>query len=195
MAEVALFHSAQGLRPGVVGFADDLRKGGHVVHTPDLFDGAVFERLDEGIAFRDEIGIPELIRRAGEAVAELPPTTAMAGFSMGASAAAYLAAHRPEGRGHVQMHAAIPPRELGVDAWPPVPVQVHFAVDDPWVDADELRSLSEAVRAAGVDFEEFSYPGDGHLFADPDLPEYDEASSQLMRRRVLAFLSALDGTA
>jgi dienelactone hydrolase len=52
--------------------------------------------------------------------------------------------------------------------------------------------LSDAVRAAGVDFEEFSYPGSGHLFADPDLPEYDEASSQLMRRRVLAFLSALD---
>ena len=192
MAEVALFHSAQGLRRGVVGFADDLRHGGHVVHTPDLFDGAVFERLDDGIAFRDEIGLPELIQRATDAVAELPPATVMAGFSMGAAAAAYLAAHRPEARGNVQMHAAIPLAELGVDAWPPVPVQVHFAVDDPWVDARDVRSLAEAVRGAGVDIEEFSYPGSGHLFADPDLPEYDEASSRLMRERVLAFLAAPD---
>jgi hypothetical protein len=36
MAEVVLFHSVLGLRPGVIAAADRLRTGGHTVHTPDL---------------------------------------------------------------------------------------------------------------------------------------------------------------
>ena len=35
MAEVVLFHHAQGLTPGVVAFADELRRAGHTVHTPE----------------------------------------------------------------------------------------------------------------------------------------------------------------
>ena len=47
MAEVLLFHHAQGLTPGVRAFADDLRAAGHIVHTPDLFDGRTFQSIDE----------------------------------------------------------------------------------------------------------------------------------------------------
>ena len=36
MAEVVLFHRAQGLTRGVVAFADALRRAGHTVHTRDL---------------------------------------------------------------------------------------------------------------------------------------------------------------
>ena len=39
MAEVVLFHHAQGLTPGVVAFAYELRRAGHTVHTPDLYPG------------------------------------------------------------------------------------------------------------------------------------------------------------
>ena len=39
MAEVLLFHHAQGLTTGVEDFADDLRRAGHVVHIPDLTTG------------------------------------------------------------------------------------------------------------------------------------------------------------
>ena len=39
MAEVLLFHHAQGQTPGFHAFADELRQAGHTVHTPDLFDG------------------------------------------------------------------------------------------------------------------------------------------------------------
>jgi len=35
MAEVVLFHHAQGLTQGVVAFADELCRAGHTVHTPD----------------------------------------------------------------------------------------------------------------------------------------------------------------
>jgi dienelactone hydrolase len=59
---------------------------------------------------------------------------------------------------------------------------------DPWVEAEEVEALRDAVGRAEAAFEEHTYPGSGHLFTDPDLPEYDRASSEAMWRRVLAFL-------
>ena len=51
MAEVLIFHHAQGLTPGIRAFADELRAAGHIVHVPDLFDGRTFESIDEGMAY------------------------------------------------------------------------------------------------------------------------------------------------
>ena len=51
MAEVVLFHHAQGLTPGVVAFADELRRAGHTVHTPDLFDGRTFGTIEAGMGY------------------------------------------------------------------------------------------------------------------------------------------------
>ena len=39
MPEVVVFHHVQGLTDGVRAFAEELRAGGHTVHTPELFDG------------------------------------------------------------------------------------------------------------------------------------------------------------
>ena len=56
MAEIILFHHVQGLTPGVVAFADELRRAGHTVHTPDLFEGRTFPSIDDGMAFAREVG-------------------------------------------------------------------------------------------------------------------------------------------
>jgi dienelactone hydrolase len=192
MAEIVLFHHAQGLRPDVPAWADSLREAGHEVWTPDLFEGATFDRLEDGIAHRDEIGIPELIRRATEAVEQLPAELGYAGFSMGAASAQYLAATRPGARAAVLMHGVAPVETLGVEAWPGgVPVQVHNKVEDPEVDAGEVEAVENFVRASGAPIEIYRYPGDGHLFADPDGPDYDRASAELMLERELAFLERL----
>ena len=45
MTEIVLFHSALGLRPGVTAAADRLRAAGQTVHTPDYYDGEVFDDL------------------------------------------------------------------------------------------------------------------------------------------------------
>lgn len=64
---------------------------------------------------------------------------------------------------------------------------MHYAAPDPWVEAEEeVVPLRDAVTGAGADFEEYTYPGSGHLFADPDLPEYDLESSEKMWERVLS---------
>src|SRR4051794_3661417 len=186
MAKVVLFHSAQGLRPGVTQWADSLRRAKHEVWTPDLFEGTTFDRLEDGIAHRDQLGIPELIARAARALEDLPDDLVYAGFSMGASTAQYFALQRPGARGAILMHGTAAPEALGGEPWlGGMPGQIHYAVDDPFMSAERLPAIERA--AAGL-VEIYTYPGDGHLFADPDAPEYDRSSAELMLERELEFL-------
>jgi len=80
MAEVLLFHHAQGLTPGVVAFADELRAAGHIVHTPDLFGGRTFESIPEGMAFINETGFDELRAQGVRLADDLPQALVYAGF-------------------------------------------------------------------------------------------------------------------
>ena len=189
--EVVLFHSALGLRPAVHDVADRLRAEGHSVHTPDSFDGEVFESIEDGTRRRDEIGIPELMRRAMAAVADLPPELVFAGFSMGTGAAESLAGTRPGARGAILMHGALDPAGIGLEAWPLVPVQIHYAEGDPLVDPTGVRALETAARASGAAVEVHVYDRVGHLFEDPSLAAHDAAAADLMLERVLAFLRGL----
>ena len=63
MAEVLLYHHAQGLTDGVKAFADELRAAGHTVHTPDLFAGRTFGSIPDGMAYIESIGFDELRAR------------------------------------------------------------------------------------------------------------------------------------
>jgi dienelactone hydrolase len=184
MSTVVLFHSALGLRPAVHQFADQLRQDGHTVHTPDLFDGAVFDRLEEGVAMRDALGIPELMRRAAAAVADLPGEVVYAGLSMGAASAQWLAATRPGARGAVLLHAALPVQALGLERWPEVPLQIHYAQGDPWVDGAVVEALRDQAEV-------FAYPGEGHLFTDAGSAEHDPESTALLVERVRGFVGGL----
>src|SRR6266536_2688592 len=66
MAEVLLFHHAQGQTAGFHAFADELRAAGHTVHAPDLFDGRTFATIDEGMAYAQELGFPDEILYPGD---------------------------------------------------------------------------------------------------------------------------------
>jgi dienelactone hydrolase len=56
MAELLLFHHAQGLTAGCLSFADELRAAGHVVHAPDLYDGETFAELADGVGHAEHVG-------------------------------------------------------------------------------------------------------------------------------------------
>jgi dienelactone hydrolase len=192
VAHIVLFHHAQGLRPDVMSWAESLREAGHEVETPDLYEGVTFDRLDDGIAHRDELGIPALIQKAGEFLNGLPDDLVYAGFSMGASTAHYFAVTRRGARGALLMHGTAPPETLGGAEWPAAaPVQLHYAEGDPYLDAGNIEAFQQSVRDVEAPLEVFTYPGNGHLFADPDGPDYDEGSAKLMLERELNFLDEL----
>ena len=190
MAEVVLFHHSQGLTPGLISFADELRGAGHTVHTPDLFDGRTFGSIEEGMGYAEEIGFPgEVIARAARAVEELPAELVYAGFSLGEVPAQNLAQTRPGARGALLFYSCVPVSAFG-SAWPQgVPVQVHGMDADPlFVGEGDIDAARELVSQA-ENAELFLYPGDQHYFADSSLPSYDPDATALLTRRVLDFLS------
>lgn len=190
MAEVLLFHHAQGLTPGVVAFADDLRRAGHTVHAPDYFDGRTFATLEEGVGYAQEIGFAEVIDRGVRAAAELPAELVYAGFSLGVLPAQKLAQTRAGALGALLLHACVPVSEFG-SAWPDgVPVQVHGMDADPWFVGDGDIDAARALVDEATDAELFLYPGGQHLFADSSLPSYDADAAALLSQRVLDFLGA-----
>jgi dienelactone hydrolase len=187
MAEVVLFHHAQGLTSGVLAFADRLRQAGHRVHTPDCYEGRTFATLDEGLSFARESGFDTVQERGRRAAEALPPEVVYGGFSLGGMAAQMLAQTRPGAQGLLLLHTAIPLEEFG-GTWPPgLPAQIHTMEDDDWGDVDIARELAAAVET----LELFVYPGDRHLFTDASLSEHDPAAAALVMERVLAFLDPL----
>lgn len=186
MTTVLLFHHAQGQTSGFLAFADELRRAGHTVHAPDLYDGETFDDLDEGVAHAKEIGFPEIFRRGSAAAADLPANIVYAGFSLGGLPAQSLAQTRSGARGALLFHSCVPTSEFG-GRWPEgVPLQIHMMDADPW--GDEDRPAAEALVEEVDDAELFLYPGSGHLFADPSLDDYDERAAELLTERTLAFL-------
>ncbi|MEU6604078.1 dienelactone hydrolase family protein [Streptomyces shenzhenensis] len=194
MADVVLFHHVLGHTPGVTGFADELRRAGHTVHTPDLFEGRTFATLDEGMAHVGQIGFGEVIERGARAVEDLPAELVYAGFSLGVLPAQMLAQTRPGARGALLYYSCVPATEFG-PAWPEdVPVQVHGKESDPlFADEGDLDAARELVASADR-AELFLYPGDQHYFADRTLPSYDAVAAQLLLDRSLALLHTLDTT-
>ena len=192
MAEVLLFHHAQGQTPGFHAFADELRQAGHTVHTPDLFDGKTFGSIEEGLAYVKETGgFEQVIERGERAANELPNELVYGGFSLGVVTAQKLAQTRPGARGALLFYSCLPVSEFGT-SWPKgVPVQIHGMDKDPYFagegDIDAARELVASTDQAEL----FVYPGDQHYFADSSLPSYDPEAAALLTKRVLDFLGSL----
>lgn len=186
MAEVLLFHHAQGQTEGFLAFADDLRAAGHAVHAPDLYEGRTFATLDEGVAYAQEVGFGALAERGVAAAEGLPAGLVYAGLSLGVVPAQRLAQTRPGARAALLLHAALPPSASDAP-WPDgVPVQIHAMDGDEWFEEDRAAAEELVAEVAGAEL--FLYPGNGHLFAERGGADHDEAAATLLRERVLAFL-------
>jgi dienelactone hydrolase len=187
VATILLFHHALGLTPGCLAFADDLRAAGHVVHTPDLYEGRTFTDLNEGVAHAETTGFDTITERGIRAADRLPADIVYAGFSMGAMPAQKLAMTRPGARGALLFHSSIPLKYYG-GLWPAgVPLQIHTMESDSWGDVDVAHEIAQTVAGAEL----FLYPGDRHLFTDKSLPDYDEHAAGLVRERVHRFLERM----
>jgi dienelactone hydrolase len=193
MAELLLFHHAQGMTAGFLSFADELRAAGHIVHAPDLYDGKTFTELADGVSYAEQVGFDTIIERGRLAADSLPNEIVYAGFSLGVLPAQMLAQTRLGAKGALLFHSCIPTSEFG-RPWPQgVPLQIHMMDADKWAlppneDLDIARQLDEMVEGAEL----FLYPGDRHLFADSSLPDYEEKAAALLTERVLNFLRNIE---
>ncbi|GAA4283526.1 dienelactone hydrolase family protein [Brevibacterium daeguense] len=186
MATVVLFHSAIGLNDGIHAMAQVLSDAGHRVHTPDYYDGHVFDATSDGIRYRDEVGFPTLAKRASAAIEGLPGPLVFGGFSLGAAMAQSMGKRDPRAAGSLLFHAGGVAQKTSWNS--SVPLQIHHSQGDPWIEAGHPEKLVASVAEAGAPASLFVYPGSGHLFADPTHAEYEPQLAELMWSRVLSFL-------
>ena len=189
MTDVVLFHHALGQTSGFRSFAETLRAAGHIVHTPDLFEGRAFDSIEAGMAYANEVGFPDgILTRAARAIDGLPPDAVYAGFSLGVVPAQYLAQTRDGARGALLFYSCVPPEAFGAP-WPDgLPAQVHGMDADPFfVDEGDLAA-AQALTDANPEVELFLYSGDQHYFADSSLPSFRPEATALLTERVLSFL-------
>ncbi len=190
MAEVLLFHHAQGLTEGVIAFADHLRRAGHTVHTPDLFEEQTFDSIEAGMAHVKAQGMQALTARAMALAEPLPTDLVYAGLSFGVVPAQQLAQTRPGARGALLFYSCLPGDDVG--PWPDgLPAQIHGMDRDPiFADEGDLEA-ARALAAEHSSVEVFLYPGDQHYFSDSSLPSYDAEATAVLTARVLEFLAKL----
>ncbi|MFT7765897.1 dienelactone hydrolase family protein [Clavibacter tessellarius] len=195
MAEVVLFHHVQGATPGVHALADALRDGGHVVHVPDLLDGALPETVEAGLALMAGLDDGVVAARTERALEGLPAGLVYAGVSWGGSIAQRLAQTRPGARGALLYESFVSlSAEWAFGPWPAgVPVQVHGMARDPYFAGEgDLEAARELVDAVGPELAEvFVYDGDAHLFTDASLPSSDPVATALVVERSLELLARI----
>lgn len=87
-------------------------------------------------------------------------------------------------RAGVPFYGAAPP--LDAVARIRAPLLLHFADDDPRINA-MWPDYEAALKAAGVRYEAFRYPGTRHGFHNNSTPRYNEAAAKLAWSRSVAF--------
>ena len=143
MTTVVIFHSVLGLRSVELDSAERLRSRGFEVALPDLYAGKSTESLDEGFRLMAEIGWPVICRRASDVMKNLPDSTVLSGFSMGAGVVGSLLGERPVCKAILLFHGLA---EIPSKVRPGLKVQTHLAKIDPLVSAEQRALWAESAQ-------------------------------------------------
>lgn len=191
MTTLVLFHHVLGLTRGVTSLADAVRSQGHTVLTPDLFDGKTFDELGAGLSFANHLGDDELLHRAEQACDGLPADIVYGGLSLGAFPAQHLLQTRPGASGAVLLHSFFDPTQLP-GSWPTeCPVEVFGMDHDPFFMGDGDLASAQVWQREHGNLHIHLYSGEGHLFLEPSLPDYDEQASRQATHDLVSSLEAM----
>lgn len=188
--KIVLYHSVLGIRQGEKNMADLMRRLGFEVEVPDLYGGKVFDNYEEALKLFEEMGVEGLVEQAQKALAGTEGPVIFTGFSNGGALAEVMTLQSPRSVGCLLFHAALPIQEISASEWPKeVPVQVHYADEDPWREEGYAEEFIEQVKASGAKAAFYEYHSKGHLFTDNTLPEeYSESETAKLYQHVSEFL-------
>ncbi|RZJ10942.1 MAG: dienelactone hydrolase family protein [Rubrivivax sp.] len=188
---VLVVHENRGLNPHIEDITRRVALAGYVAFAPDALaplggypgdeDKAreLFQKLDPAKARADIVaGARGLLT-----LADGNGKVGVVGFCYGGSLANHIATQVPE-------IAVAVPFYGGGPALEDVPrikarLQIHHAAVDERINA-AWPAYDAALKAAGVRYEQFSYPGTQHGFNNDTTPRYDAEAAQLAWQRTLA---------
>jgi carboxymethylenebutenolidase len=190
LGSVLVVHENRGLNPHIEDVTRRLALEGFNAYAPDaLFplggypgdeDKAreLFQKLDQQKTREDFIAVAKQLKKDPKGNGKL----GVVGFCWGGGIAHMLATKLPD------LDAAVP-----FYGMPPSPDEaskvkarllVHLAENDERINA-AWPAYETALKAAGVKFEVFKYPGTQHGFNNDTTPRYDEAAAKLAWQRTL----------
>jgi len=190
---VLVVHENRGLNPYIEDVARRAAVEGFLALAPDGLspvggypgnddDGRTLQaRLDQGKLNTDMLNSARFLKSHKLSSGKLGVT----GFCWGGSTANYLAVALG-----ADLQAGVPFYGAAADSAdvPKIkaPLLIHYAETDPWV--NPMRPAFEAaLKASGVPYQMYTYPGTHHGFHNKSTPRYQEAAAKLAWERTIAF--------
>jgi carboxymethylenebutenolidase len=186
---VLVLHAWWGLKQSFKDMCDQLAEQGFTALAPDYYQGRIANTIEEAKALlekRDDASAGDTIKKAKDHLVSLRPgePIGVVGFSMGAFWAVATAANEPDIRAVVMCYGAADADYGKVKA----KILGHFAETDEWEPLEYVKQMEEDMKKAGLDITLLTYPGVAHWFLEPDRPEYDSKSANLVWDRTFEFL-------
>ena len=190
---VVVIHENRGLSPYIEDVARRLAVEGYVALAPDaLFPvggyprdeeraAALFSQLDPAKRTEDLMAAVPFMK----ALPECHGKVAAIGFCFGGSMANLMAARFPDLAAAVPYYGGAPKPEQAAKVR--APILAHYAGEDTRTNAG-WPAYESALKAGGVQYEMYVYPGTQHGFHNDTTPRYDEQAAKLSWSRTLAFL-------
>ncbi len=189
---VLVAHENRGLNPHIADIARRLALDGFIAFAPDaLFplggypgdeDKAreLFTKLEQEKTRKDFIAAAEYLGKLADGNGKVGAV----GFCYGGGVSNFLATQLPTLAAAVPFYGAQPPAEEVAKI--KAPLLIHYAGSDERINAG-WPAYETALKAAGVRYQAYIYPGVQHGFNNDTTPRYDEAAAKLAWQRTVEF--------
>jgi carboxymethylenebutenolidase len=187
-------HENRGLNPHIEDIARRVALENFIAFAPDaLFPLGGYpgdeDKARELFPKLDQAKVREDFVAAVEALKTLPGTNGkvgVVGFCYGGGVANFLATRVPDLGAAVPFYGNQPPAEDAARI--KAPLLLHYAEKDERITGGWPK-YEAALKAAGVKYEAFVYPGVQHGFNNNTTPRFDEAAAKLAWGRTIAFFN------
>lgn len=190
---VLVYHENRGLNPYIEDVARRLAVEGYLAFAPDAltplggYPGdedearALFAKLDQAKTREDLFAAADYV----QAHPRYGGRYGAVGFCYGGGMVNQLAVRRPNLAAGVPFYGPQPNAEetARIEA----PLLIHYAENDERINAG-WPAFEQALKANGVQYQAFIYPGTQHGFHNDTTPRYDEEAARLAWTRTLDFL-------
>ncbi|HEY8540548.1 MAG TPA: dienelactone hydrolase family protein [Steroidobacteraceae bacterium] len=192
---VLVVHENRGLNPHIEDIARRLALDNFIAFAPDAlhplggYPGnedearALFPKLDQAKTREDFVAAAKWLKTAPDANGKV----GVVGFCYGGGIANFVATRVPE------LDAAVPfyggPAPLDQVSNIKAPLLIHFAETDERINA-AWPAYEQALKAANVEYQAFTYPGTQHGFNNDTTPRYNKEAAALAWKRTIDFFNA-----
>jgi len=192
---VLVVHENRGLSPHIEDVTRRLALANFVAFAPDALyplggypgdeDKArdAFAKLDQPKTREDFVAAAQWLR----AHSDVDGRVGVVGFCYGGAMANLLAVRLPWLAAAVPFYGGSQPTAAEA-AKIKAALLIHNAENDPWVNAG-APAYEQALKAAGVRYEAYTYPNTLHGFHNDTTPRYDEPAAKLAWQRTISFFN------